>query len=165
MGKERAVIETPVGPVGIETQEGAVVRVWFARAEAPSEPLPAPPEGLLAETARQMAEYFRGDRREFTLPLRRPAGATDFQCRLWDALERIPFGETRTYGDVARDLATSPRAVGGACARNDLPLLIPCHRVVARSGLGGFSGDWENGLAVDVKGALLAHEARVAGSR
>jgi methylated-DNA-[protein]-cysteine S-methyltransferase len=165
MGREQAVIETPVGPVGIETREGAVVRVWFARGEAPTEPLPGPSEGLLGEVVRQVGEYFRGRRREFTLPLRRPAGATGFQCRLWDALERIPFGETRTYGDLARDLGTSPRAVGGACARNALPLVIPCHRVVARSGLGGFSGDWENGLAVDVKKVLLAHEARVAGAR
>ncbi|MEW6486810.1 MAG: methylated-DNA--[protein]-cysteine S-methyltransferase [Thermodesulfobacteriota bacterium] len=159
MDEQRAVIETPVGPVGLRTREGAVVEVWFARGEA----LCAPTGALAAQAARQVEEYFRGERREFDLPLSRPETATDFQHRLWDALERIPFGRTRTYGEVARELGTSPRAVGGACARNLLPLVIPCHRVVAKKGLGGFSGDWENGLAVDVKAVLLAHEARVSG--
>jgi methylated-DNA-[protein]-cysteine S-methyltransferase len=159
MDEQRAVIETPVGPVGLRTRQGAVVEVRFARGE----PLCAPTGALAAEAARQVGEYFRGERRAFALPLRRPETATDFQHRLWDALERIPFGQTRTYGEVARDLGTSPRAVGGACARNRLPLVIPCHRVVAKQGLGGFSGDWENGLAADVKAVLLAHEARLSG--
>lgn len=159
MDEERAVIETPVGPVGLRTREGAVTEVWFARGQ----PRCAPTGALAAEAARQVEEYFRGERRAFALPLRRPDGATHFQHRLWNALERIPFGQTRTYGEVARELGTSPRAVGGACARNRLPLVIPCHRVVAKNGLGGFNGDWENGLAADVKAVLLAHEARVGG--
>ncbi|MBE0617017.1 MAG: methylated-DNA--[protein]-cysteine S-methyltransferase [Proteobacteria bacterium] len=157
--QQRAVVETPVGPVGIEAAGGAVVRVWFARGES----LLPPRGGLLTEAARQLGEYFRGERREFTLPLRRPSAATAFQNRLWDALERIPLGQTRTYGELAAELGTSARAVGGACARNPLPLLIPCHRVRAKAGLGGFNGDWEKGLAVDVKQVLLEHEARVAG--
>ncbi|MDW7709199.1 MAG: methylated-DNA--[protein]-cysteine S-methyltransferase [Deferrisomatales bacterium] len=164
MGTDRAIIQTPVGPLGIETEGGAVVRIWFARGERDAEVRPAPPGSLLADAVREVGEYFRGERRAFTLPVRRPARATAFQRRLWDALEGIPFAETRTYGDLARGLGTSPRAVGGACARNDLPLVIPCHRVVAKSGLGGFSGDWETGLARDVKAALLEHEARVAAS-
>lgn len=153
---ERAVIQTPVGPVGLEAEGGKVTGVRFARGEHS-----APPAGgVLDEAAGQLEEYFRGDRREFRLPLRRPAGATAFQNRVWDALLAIPFGETRTYGQLARELGTGARAIGGACARNALPIVIPCHRVVGRSGLGGFSGDWETGLAVDVKKALLAHEVR-----
>jgi len=92
MGEQRAVIETPVGPVGLETREGAVAKVWFARGE----PLCAPTGALAAQAARQVEEYFRGERREFDLTLRRPETATAFQHRLWDALERIPFGRTRT---------------------------------------------------------------------
>ncbi len=156
MSIERAVLHTPVGPLGLEAEDGAVTRVWFARGEA----LLRPRGGLLAQAARQVEEYFRGERRVFTLPLRRPGTATAFQHRLWDALERIPLGRTRTYGELAAELGTSARAVGGACGRNPLPLLVPCHRVVAKGGLGGFSGDWERGLAVDVKQVLLEFEAR-----
>lgn len=156
MNAERAVVETPIGPLGLEAEGGDVIRVWFARGEG----LLSPEGGVLAEAARQISEYFRGERREFSVPLRRPRAATAFQQRLWDALLRIPYGETRTYGELAAELGTSPRAVGGACRRNALPLLIPCHRVVARAGLGGFSGDWESGMAVDVKQVLLAHEGK-----
>ncbi len=155
---ERAVIRTPVGPVGLEAEGGAVTGVRFARGEHSA----SPAGGVLDEAAGQLNEYFLGQRREFRLPLRRPAGSTAFQNRVWDALLAIPYGETRTYGQLARELGTGARAIGGACARNALPIVIPCHRVVGRSGLGGFSGDWETGLAVDVKKALLAHEARAA---
>ncbi len=158
MASERAVIRTPVGALALEAEGAEVTGVRFARGERS-----APPAGgVLAEAAGQVEEYFRGTRREFRLPVRRPSGATPFQNRVWDALLAIPFGETRTYGQIARQLGTSARAVGGACGRNALPIVIPCHRVVARSGLGGFSGDWETGLAVEVKQALLAHEARAA---
>ena len=155
---ERAVIHTPVGPVGLEAEGDTVTGVRFARGEHPEPPA----GGVLGEAAGQLEEYFRGARRGFCLPLGRPAGATAFQNRVWDALLAIPFGETRTYGQLARELGTGARAVGGACARNALPILIPCHRVGGRWGRGGFRGDWETGLALDVKKALLAHEARAA---
>jgi methylated-DNA-[protein]-cysteine S-methyltransferase len=71
-----------------------------------------------------------------------------------DAMAAIPYGETRTYGDLAADLDTSPVAVGGACGRNPVPLVVPCHRVVGHDGLGGFSAEG----GVDLKRALLAHE-------
>jgi len=156
MKTTQAVVSTPVGHLGLEAEGEAVVRVWFARGEA----LVAPREDTLVRAAAEIEEYFCGERRTFSVPTRRPSSATAFQHRLWDALLRIPYGETRSYGDLAMELGTSPRAVGGACGRNALPVLIPCHRVVARGGLGGFSGDWETGMAVDVKQVLLAHEAR-----
>lgn len=84
--------------------------------------------------------------------------ATDFQKRVLTTLQNIPYGETRTYGELASALQTSPRAIGNACRRNPLPLLIPCHRVVSQSGLGGFSGQ-TNGTMIEVKQYLLTREA------
>lgn len=156
MPVETAVFPTPLGPVAVDAELGAVTAVRLGCDEPPSPPRTA----VLREAETQILEYLAGARREFTVPSRRPPGATAFQNRVWDALLAIPPGQTRTYGELARDLGTSPRAVGGACARNALPLLIPCHRVVARGGLGGFNGEWETGLALDVKKALLEHEAR-----
>lgn len=153
----KAVVQTPIGPLGLEALGDEIVRLWFAEEEAQE-----PGGSVLKEAARQIDGYFRGTRRHFDLPLRRPSGTTLFQHRLWDALSRIPFGETCTYGRLAAQLQTSARAVGGGCARNPLPILIPCHRVVARTGLGGFSGQWETGLALRVKRTLLQHEAHIA---
>jgi methylated-DNA-[protein]-cysteine S-methyltransferase len=84
---------------------------------------------------------------------------TPFQRRVWQRLREIPPGQRRTYGELARELHTSPRAVGNACRANPLPLFTPCHRVVASNGLGGFSGARE-GRWLELKAALLEHEAR-----
>ena len=108
---------------------------------------------MLAEAARQLTEYFAGERREFALPLA-PSG-TPFRRRVWQAMQAIPYGQTRSYGDLARALDSAPRAVGGACGANPIPLVIPCHRVVGAGGaLGGFSG----GAGCDTKRQLLALE-------
>jgi len=82
---------------------------------------------------------------------------TDFQGSVLKELQRIPFGETRTYGEIAARLKTSPRAVGNACRRNPLPIIIPCHRVVAASGIGGYDGA-RSGELLDIKRQLLARE-------
>jgi methylated-DNA-[protein]-cysteine S-methyltransferase len=107
---------------------------------------PAPPDGaLINELTRQLRGYFAGGKRGFFLPLSPPG--TPFQQRVWAELARIPFGERRTYAQVAEALGGRglARAVGNACGANPLPIVIPCHRVVASNGgLGGFSG----GLAV-----------------
>jgi methylated-DNA-[protein]-cysteine S-methyltransferase len=92
-----------------------------------------------------------------------PAG-TPFQCRVWQALRDIPPGTTRTYGELARDLGTSPRAIGGACRANPCLIAVPCHRVVARDGLGGFAGE-RGGKRLAVKRWLLRHEGAPAGRR
>lgn len=108
----------------------------------------------LAATAVQLAEYFRGDRVEFDLPLD-PVG-TDFQRAAWDALRQIPFGTTISYGEQAARMGDrrKARAVGAANGRNPLSIVVPCHRVVGSTGsLTGFAG------GVDAKAWLLAHEA------
>jgi methylated-DNA-[protein]-cysteine S-methyltransferase len=87
-----------------------------------------------------------------------PAG-TEFQRRVWKAMTRIPIGRTRTYGEIAAELASAAQAVGQACGANPLPIIVPCHRIVSASGLGGFAGATE-GTMIDVKRWLLDHEAR-----
>ena len=148
MTAARCTIESPVGPLTITAAEGTITAVDFGAGGGPS-----PNGGVLAEAARQLTEYFAGSLRDFTLPVS-PEG-TPFRRRVWAAMQSIPYGQTRSYGDLARDLDSAPRAVGGACGANPIPLIIPCHRVVgARGALGGFSG----GAGCDTKRQLLALE-------
>ncbi|MBI5015246.1 MAG: methylated-DNA--[protein]-cysteine S-methyltransferase [Deltaproteobacteria bacterium] len=160
MPLQTAVLPSPVGLLALDCDGSALTAVHLRVSGPPREPSGP----VLQRAARELEEYFAGRRRTFSVPLRRPPSATAFQHLVWDELLRIPFGETRTYGELARALGTAARAVGGACGRNALPLFIPCHRVVAKAGLGGFSGDWESGLALDVKRVLLEHEACACGS-
>jgi len=126
-----------------------------------------PPAGTRVEPTRddalgwaaatQLREYFAGTRRDFDLPLA-PAG-TDFQRRVWTSLSAIPFGETRTYGDVAAAVGCkAARAIGQANRRNPIPIVIPCHRVLASAGIGGYSGEDGDGKELDTKRWLLRHE-------
>jgi methylated-DNA-[protein]-cysteine S-methyltransferase len=126
-------LHSPIGDLTIFEEDGRLVALnwrWeSAGAETP----------LLAEARHQLQDYFAGRRRDFDLPLN-PAGSA-FQRRAWLALRDIPFGQTRRYGDLAQLLGSAPRAIGSACARNPLPIIVPCHRVIAADGsLGGYSG-------------------------
>jgi methylated-DNA-[protein]-cysteine S-methyltransferase len=107
---------------------------------------------LLTRAADQLAAYFAGELRAFDLPLTLDTGIV--QSQVQRAMLSIPFGETRTYGDIARALGAPAQAVGQACGANRLPILIPCHRVLAASGLGGYSGQG----GVEAKVALLRLE-------
>ncbi len=106
---------------------------------------------LLAEAEMQLAAYFARSRRAFDLPLAMAPGLTGQVQR---AMLAIPFGDTRTYGDLAKQLGTNAQAIGQACGANAIPILIPCHRVLGQSGLGGFSAPG----GVETKVALLRHE-------
>lgn len=144
------VFESPLGPLLIAERAGALAALSFlpAGAEAASAETP-----LLAYARRELEEYFAGRRRAFDLPLA-PEG-TAFQTRVWRAIADIPFGQTRSYGALARELGSAPRAVGQACGRNPIAILVPCHRVLgAGKGLGGYSG----GRGLETKRFLLAHE-------
>ena len=144
-------VESPLGPLTIAARDGAIVALRFGGSARWG-----PAGGVLDEAARQLDEYFAGARHAFDLPLA-PAG-TDFHRRVWQALRTIPWGCTRSYGAVASDLRprTAARAVGGACKANPIPIIVPCHRVVAADGgLGGYSG----GEGCDTKRRLLEHEA------
>jgi len=115
----------------------------------------APHSPLAMEAVRQLRSYLDDPRFAFGLPTR-PQG-TAFQRRVWDGIAVIPPGATRTYGELARAVHSAPRAVGGACGANPYPLLVPCHRVVAAGGLGGFGRD-RGGFLLEVKRWLLHHE-------
>lgn len=126
---------SPVGPLTLFEEDGAIIAVEWGWPPETDEP-PAP---VLERAREQLDLYFEGKLSRFDLPLA-PMG-TAFQRKVWDALAHIPFGATRSYGELAAELGTAPRALGGACGRNPLPILIPCHRVLASNrALGGYSG-------------------------
>jgi methylated-DNA-[protein]-cysteine S-methyltransferase len=109
------------------------------------------------EICRQLNAYFLEEDFEFDLPLK--LNGTEHQLKVWQALREIPGGEVRTYGTLAKLLHSSPRAVGQACGNNPIPIVIPCHRIVGKSGLGGFMHSSES-KELNIKHWLLAHEQR-----
>lgn len=147
-----AYLSSPVGTLTLTEEEGALTGLYFGRLSRQGQEMLSP---VLEETARQLSEYFSGKRREFSLPLS-PKG-TEFQLRVWRALKTIPYGETRSYGDMAR-LIGSPkacRAVGMANHRNPISIIVPCHRVVGANGsLTGYGG------GLDAKRFLLDLEQK-----
>ncbi len=151
---QATVIATPIGPVRITLRAGRVVDVAFGKGGASSG---RNTDVTLSRARQVLVQYFRDPRAKRNIPLA-PAG-TPFQRRVWRALCRIPPGQVRSYGELARALGTSARAVGGACRANPIPVLIPCHRVVSANGEGGFMGKTA-GRAMTLKRWLLRHEQR-----
>ena len=147
------VVEFPRMKIGVKTGGGRVAEIRYL---PPSTPV-ATPRNRLAERATRQLERYRDDpAAEFDLPLL--IEGTPFQRRLWQALCEIPCGKTLTYGALAKRLGAEPRAVGQACGDNRLPIVIPCHRVVAANGIGGFAHA-TSGYLVEAKRWLLAHES------
>jgi methylated-DNA-[protein]-cysteine S-methyltransferase len=142
-------IPSPVGQLTIDETDGAIIAIRWSDAPAGNG------SPVLAEAARQLSAYFDGRLNRFDLPLA-PAGSP-FETRVWLAMQAIPYGETCCYGDLAHSVGSAPRAVGRACGKNPIPIVIPCHRVLAKVGLGGYSG--EGGLAT--KQRLLALESAI----
>jgi methylated-DNA-[protein]-cysteine S-methyltransferase len=144
---------TPVGLVGIGESGGLVTRLLFMRDDAA--PVVTASSSLLDEAFRQLDAWFAGRLREFSLPLVEPR--TAFERRVREAMLRIPYGATASYGELAAAIGSpgAARAVGTACARNPLPIIVPCHRVVAAGGrIGGFLG------GIEMKRWLLDFERR-----
>ncbi|HEV2677905.1 MAG TPA: methylated-DNA--[protein]-cysteine S-methyltransferase [Aliidongia sp.] len=128
------IVPSPLGLLTITEEDGAIVELWWRGKRATPAPTP-----LLAEAALQVAAYFDRRLKDFDLPVR-PVGSP-FQQAVWQAMCRIPAGSTRTYGSVADEVGAPARAVGGACGTNPIPIIIPCHRILAAGGsLGGYSG-------------------------
>lgn len=143
-------LHSPVGDLTVSEENGAIVALdWGWGRDQDTTP-------LLRRARDLLNAYFDGDATDFDLPLE-PAGSP-FQRRVWTAMCEIPAGGTETYGSLADRIDGIARAVGTACGRNPIPIIIPCHRVVAANGLGGYSGD--GGLETKVallrlEGALL----------
>lgn len=145
--------DTPLGWMALGEEEGAVVRLYLPNTPTPRLMPHATP--LLEEGAKQILEYLKGERQTFDLPLR-PQG-TPFQQKVWTALLNIPYGETRTYRDLAQavDCPRGFQAVGQANSKNPIPILIPCHRVIGSSGaLRGYAG------GTDLQQTLLSLEMK-----
>lgn len=144
--------ESPIGEYLIAVDDsGAVTGIYQADQQHFPQETGDPDGEVAGEAARQLDEYFTGSRREFDFPMN-PNG-TDFQRAVWAAIAAIPYGALRTYGDIAAELGSSPRAVGGATGRNPISIVVPCHRVVAASGaITGYAG------GLDTKEWLLRHE-------
>ncbi len=139
-------LHSPVGDLSVSAENDMIVALdWgWGRDQTPTP--------LLKDALKQLNAYFDGKLKAFNLPLD-PAG-TAFEKRVWGEMCKIPLGEVLRYGDVAKKLKSAARAVGTACGRNPIPIIIPCHRIVAASGLGGYSGAG----AAETKVALLRLE-------
>jgi methylated-DNA-[protein]-cysteine S-methyltransferase len=148
----RAVIAAPFGALTIYVNEAGVVKIDLAPGSAE---LVAPSTPLLEEACRQFNAYFQNPLQPFSLPL--VTRGTDYSQRVWRALCEIPPGQVKSYGRLARELASGAQAVASACRANELPIVIPCHRVVAGNSLGGYCGQ-RSGPFLDIKRWLLRHE-------
>lgn len=149
-----AVLQTPFGAFGIRTAADAIDELVFL---PPDTPPRAPASALAERAARQIEAWLADPDQPFDLPL--AARGTTFQRRVWEAICAVPRGQVSTYGTLAAQLGSAARAVGQACGANPFPLIVPCHRVVSASGIGGFDGA-TGGFLLDAKRWLLAHEAR-----
>ena len=150
----QAKLDTPFALVGIRTEGDALAEIVYLPRSAGTL---APANALAERACVQIEKYAADPGYRFRLPLK-PVG-TAFQRRVWDMIAAIPCGQTRRYGDIARLLRSGPRAVGQACGTNYFPLVIPCHRVVAAGGLGGFAHT-SGGYLIEVKRRLLLHETQ-----
>jgi methylated-DNA-[protein]-cysteine S-methyltransferase len=151
-----AVIEAPFGKVGVRVDEAAgVVRLIEY---LPGAVAAVAPDSPLAERAvRQIERYLESPAASFDLPL--ADAGTPFQRCVWQAMCDIAPGHVLTYGEIAKQIGGTPRAVGQACGDNPFPIVVPCHRVVAANGLGGFAHHAGDGFFLRVKRWLLAHES------
>jgi methylated-DNA-[protein]-cysteine S-methyltransferase len=147
------VVEFPKMKVGVKTRDERVVEIRYL----PPSTAALEPRNALAAMAKEQLERYRADPdAKFDLPVRVEGSA--LERAVWEAMCAIPRGRTRTYGELARELASDPRVIGQACGDNRLPIVIPCHRVVAADGLGGFAHA-TSGYLLEVKRWLLMHEA------
>jgi methylated-DNA-[protein]-cysteine S-methyltransferase len=151
----QARVKAPFGTLGVRVEGEVVSEIVFL----PKSVTALAPRTRLAEkAAKQIARYLDDPEYRFKLPLKQVG--TPFQRRVWGAISTIPSGKTLSYGAIARQIRTGPRALGQACGANWFPLVVPCHRVVASAGLGGFGSEDEDegGYHLMIKRWLLGHE-------
>lgn len=154
MAEFQARVRTPFATLGIEATDAHVTGIRFL---APSVPALMPKRNSIAHLAcAQIQAYLENPSFRFDLPLR--FTGTHHRLAVWEAMQKIPAGKVRTYGEIALALGSSARAVGGACGANPIPVVIPCHRVVGTGSLGGFMGAKDDGFELGIKRWLLEHE-------
>jgi methylated-DNA-[protein]-cysteine S-methyltransferase len=154
---KKMIVESPIGALTLAGSASVLAALHLPGSDEPPPDAEPGKTALLERVAAQLREYFAGERRTFDVALA-PAG-TPFQHRVWDALMGIPFGELRSYGDIARVIGrpSASRAVGAANGRNPIAIIVPCHRVIGASGnLTGYGG------GLPTKQWLLEHERRFA---
>lgn len=138
----------PIGPIQISLTDQKLTDISFSKTKAELAPSNHP-------IIKELNAYFQNPQHIFNIPFQ--IKGTPFQQRVWQALQEIPSGQVVTYSDLAKKLNTGPRAIGNACRTNPLPIVIPCHRVVAKNHLGGYTGNI-TGPFLEIKKWLLAHE-------
>lgn len=143
---------SPIGRLDILLEDGYIVAIDIKQQAISHQPAMSHSDSSIRT---QLSAYFSGKQKVFKLPLN--LGGTPFQKRVWREMQKIPAGKTLSYGDIAKRLGTDPRAVGNACRANPVPVIVPCHRVVAKSGLGGYAGQ-TSGRQLAIKKWLLQHE-------
>ena len=151
----KTVIDSPIGKIAIFAENEKIIRINLKTDEKPDSVIT---EKILLKAEKQLFEYFSGKRRSFELEYE--FSGTDFQKSVWRELEKIPFGETKTYGEIAAAIGNpkAGRAVGSSCNKNPLAIIVPCHRVIGAGGkLTGFA------CGTEVKKWLLGHEAGLKG--
>ncbi|MDA0161499.1 methylated-DNA--[protein]-cysteine S-methyltransferase [Solirubrobacter ginsenosidimutans] len=147
-----ALLPSPIGPLYVEADEHGLTKLYTDGHRLHADA--GPDDGTFAEVAKQLDEYWAGERDAFDLPL--SEHGTPFELAVWARLREIPKGETTTYGEIARELSSVARAVGRANGRNQISIIVPCHRVIGADGsLTGYAG------GLDAKRALLEHEQGV----
>jgi methylated-DNA-[protein]-cysteine S-methyltransferase len=152
--KYQAIISAPFGKLGIRCSDTDLLGIEFL----PQSTKLQAPVGAMAQTiCAELQAYLADPQHEIDLPFE--LDGTHHQCNVWQAMLDIPSGQTRSYGELAAGIGSSAQAVGQACGSNPIPLVIPCHRVVGKTGLGGFMHRADEG-ALDIKRWLLAHERR-----
>jgi len=155
MNHDHALIHTPFGGVAVAARNGQLaIELLVMEPGNVIEIVKQCADPLVIDACQQIIQYLQNPKVLFDLPLTRHG--TVFQQRVWRAIAAIPLGQVRTYGQLAREIGSGPRAVANACGANNLPLVVPCHRVVAQNGLGGFMQGKQNGLLI--KQWLLQHE-------
>ncbi|PHS16395.1 MAG: hypothetical protein COA86_12225 [Kangiella sp.] len=148
---ENFVIKTPIGRLAIKIVNEALVKIDLNSRKA----IRAGHSPFAKEIQRQINCYFEDASFKFDISLN--SEGTEYQNRVWRALQDIPLSQVMTYGELASKIDSGARAIGNACRNNPIPLIVPCHRIVSASGLGGFSGQLD-GKLIDIKKFLLVHE-------
>ena len=147
-----ATVSWPLGVLGIKMDGNAISRVLFMEEDAAEI---RPCNAAAERAADSIKRYFKNPNE--TPPISVELKGTEFQKKVWHALQQLKPGEVVSYGELAKRLGSGARAVGNACRNNPVPVLVPCHRVVAKNSMGGFSGK-QSGLMMDIKIWLLSHE-------